>query len=83
MRRKGRNSEYHCSNGSNKKVLRAILAHHQNFPRLAVLIGRMPVSGEVETLELAQSRDLRVRIITYDEILEAQKHLSSYRANQN
>lgn len=62
-------------NPSNKEVIKRVLALHLRFPKLAVLIGRMPTGGDVEALELVQSREPTVRIITYDEILEFQKNL--------
>jgi hypothetical protein len=58
---------------ANSENVEAQLGHRLRHPRLAVLIGRMPVSEEVELLEKAQSRQLEVRIVTYDEILEAQR----------
>lgn len=60
-------------NPSNKDVIESILSHHLRFPSKAVLIGRMPRQEDVEALELAQSREPAVRIITYDEILDSQK----------
>ena len=50
------------------------LGHQLKHPKLAVLIGRLQ-DEQMEALELAQSRELDVRIVTYDEILETQKQL--------
>jgi len=62
-------------NPSNRQAILKVLAYHLRFPKLAVLIGRMPAGGGVEALELAQSREPNVRIITYDEILDSQKNI--------
>jgi hypothetical protein len=62
-------------NPSNEEIITKVLAHHLRFPKLAVLIGRLPEGGGVEALELAQSREPAVRIITYDEILDSQRNL--------
>jgi hypothetical protein len=62
-------------NPVNADVIKRILSHHLRFPKLAVLIGRMPKGSGVEQLELAQSREPLVKIITYDEILDFQRNL--------
>lgn len=61
--------DYHdyFSSGRNTENVEALLGHRLRFPRLAVLVGRMP--RNVAALELNQSKE-DVRIITYDEILE-------------
>jgi hypothetical protein len=51
-----------------------VLGHRLKYPELAVLIGRLRES-EVEMLNLAQSRERDVRIVTYDEILQRQHQL--------
>lgn len=63
------------SNPANETVIQQILRHALKYPRLAVLIGRLPAGGEVEALEKAQHRDPSVRLITYDEILDFQRKL--------
>ncbi len=60
---------------TNAERVGALLGHSLKHPKLGVLIGRMPASGEVEALETAQSREPGVKIVTYDEILEMQKKL--------
>jgi len=60
-------------NPSNGRAVRAALGRSVRYPKLAVLVGRMPSPAEVEALELAQSREADVRIVTYDEILENQR----------
>jgi|HubBroStandDraft_6_1064221.scaffolds.fasta_scaffold03031_5 hypothetical protein len=60
-------------NPANAADVQSKLGHRLQHPRLAVLIGRMPPPEEVELLEKAQARDLEVRVVTYDEILEAQR----------
>jgi hypothetical protein len=65
----------HFENPLNASKITNLLGHALRHPRLAVLIGRMPPSGEVEALEHAQAREPEVRIVTYDEILETQKRL--------
>jgi len=62
-------------NPVNDEVIRRILSHRLRFPKLAVLIGRMPKGAEVEQLDLVQSREPSVSIITYDEILDSQRNL--------
>lgn len=62
-------------NPMNAQTVGALLGHALKHPKLGVLIGRMPSSGEVEALEIAQSREPGVKIVTYDEILETQKKL--------
>ncbi len=59
-------------NPGNSETVSRILGHQLKHPKLAVLIGRLR-EDQVEALELAQSRDPDVRIVTYDEILENQK----------
>lgn len=60
----------------NAASIQQALGHKLRHPRLAVLIGRMPrTTSELEELEKQQGRELGVRIVTYDEILEAQKRL--------
>jgi len=62
-------------NPANDEVIKTVLSHRLRFPKLAVLIGRMPKGGEVEQLDLVQSREPSVNIITYDEILDSQRNL--------
>jgi hypothetical protein len=61
-------------NPENKQRVSSALGHALQFPRLAVLIGRLR-DGEAEHLEKAQSREADIRIVTYDEILQRQQLL--------
>jgi hypothetical protein len=65
----------HFNNPQNTAAVDKLLGHPLKHPRLAVLIGRMPSSSEVELLEKEQSREPEVSVVTYDEILERQKGL--------
>jgi Shedu protein SduA, C-terminal len=65
----------HFEDPRNAGAIAQVLGHALKHPKLGVLIGRMPESGDVEALEVAQSRETEVRIVTYDEILETQKKL--------
>jgi hypothetical protein len=51
-----------------------VLGHQLKHPKLAVLVGRLK-EDHIEALEIAQSREPDVRIVTYDEILEQQKRI--------
>jgi hypothetical protein len=62
----------------NSEIVQRTLGHRLRHPKLGVLIGRLPTSkSEIEMLEIQQNREPGVRIVTYDEILEAQKKLAS------
>jgi antiviral defense system Shedu protein SduA len=65
----------HFNNPQNTAAVNKLLGHPLKHPRLAVLIGRMPPSSEVELLEREQAREPGVSVVTYDEILERQKGL--------
>jgi Domain of unknown function (DUF4263) len=65
----------HFENPQNTAAVTKILGHPLKHPKLAVLIGRMPSSSEVEVLEKEQAREPQVSVVTYDEILERQKSL--------
>jgi hypothetical protein len=65
-------------NPTNSETVGRVLGHKLKHPRLAVLIGRLQ-EEHLEALELAQSREPDVRIVTYDEILETQKQLYTTR----
>jgi hypothetical protein len=60
-------------NEGNAENIEALLGHRLRFPRLAILVGRMP--RNVEALERNQDEE-SVRIITYDEILEDARRLA-------
>lgn len=51
------------------------LKHELKYPRLGVLIGRLPTGTELEELSKEQVRNPDVRIVTYDEVLEKQSRL--------
>jgi hypothetical protein len=70
-----KNYRQHFENPQNTAAVTKLLGHALKHPRLAVLIGRMPPSSEIELLEQEQAREPQVRIVTYDEILESQKKL--------
>jgi len=70
-----KNYREHFENPQNTAAVTKLLGHPLKHPRLAVLIGRMPPSSEVELLEKEQAREPRVSVVTYDEILERQKSL--------
>lgn len=65
--------EYFKDSRNSEKIAR-MLGHPLKHPKLAVLIGRLQ-KDRVEELETAQSRQPHVEIVTYDDILEAQKHM--------
>jgi antiviral defense system Shedu protein SduA len=65
----------HFNNPQNTATVDKLLGHPLKHPRLAVLIGRMPPSSEVELLEREQAREPEVSVVMYDEILERQKGL--------
>jgi Domain of unknown function (DUF4263) len=65
-------------NPGNSEIVKTVLGHALRYPRLAVVIGRLPEEGQLEELERAQSREPYVRIVTYDEILETQTKLMSH-----
>ncbi|MHB8477876.1 MAG: Shedu anti-phage system protein SduA domain-containing protein [Steroidobacteraceae bacterium] len=54
--------------------IEALLGHRLKYPRLGVLIGRL-ANTDVEALEREQQYEARVRIVTYDEILQQQQAL--------
>jgi hypothetical protein len=58
----------------NAAAIASLLGHSLRYPRLAVLIGRLPRGAELEALETVQAREF-VKIVTYDEILERQRSL--------
>lgn len=60
---------------SNSATVASTLGHPLRHPKLAVLIGRLPRTDQVEALEQAQAREPDVRIVTYDEIAATQKGL--------
>jgi hypothetical protein len=60
---------------SHAAAVTSLLGQPLRHPRLGVLIGRMPDPTEIELLEKLQAREPGVRVVTYDEILEAQKGL--------
>ena len=65
----------------NSETVRRVLGHQLKHPKLAVLIGRLQ-EDHIEALELAQSREPDVRIVTYDEILEQQKRIYESRLSR-
>ncbi len=68
-----RNYGDYFQNPANASVIKSVLGRPLRYPRLAVLIGRLPSSeNEIEAFERAQSREPYVRVVTYDEILETQ-----------
>ena len=70
-----KNYREHFENPQNTEAVTKLLGHPLKHPKLAVLIGRMPPSSEVELLEREQAREPQVSVVTYDEILERQKSL--------
>lgn len=62
-------------NPNNSAKVKSVLGHSLRYPRLAVIIGRLPSQGLLEDFEKAQSREPYVRLVTYDEILETQRKL--------
>jgi hypothetical protein len=60
-------------NEQNADTIRSMFGQQLRFPKLAVLVGRMP--NQVEALERNQAEE-EVRIITYDEILEDARRLA-------
>ena len=59
----------------NANRVHEVLGHKLRFPRLAILIGRLPGDGTIEVLEREQNREPKVTIVTYDEILERQRRI--------
>jgi hypothetical protein len=70
-----KNYREHFENPQNTAAVTKLLGHPLKHPKLAVLIGRMPPSSEIELLEKEQAREPQVSVVTYDEILERQKNL--------
>ncbi len=70
-----RNYGDYFQNPDNSATVKSVLGHALRYPRLAVIIGRLPSQGQLEEFEKAQSREPYVRLVTYDEILETQRKL--------
>lgn len=59
---------------ANTDNVEAILGAKLRFPRLAVLIGRLPSGEELAALN-KQQQEIDVRVVTYDEVLEQKKQM--------
>lgn len=64
--------DYFANLAHAEEVERA-LGRRLRHPSLAVLIGRLPSGEELSALDQEQVRSPHVRIVTYDEVLEAQR----------
>jgi len=63
-------------NPSNSSTVESLIGCKPRYPRLAVLIGRIMETSDIDALNEEQDRNCRdVRIVTYDEILEQQQVL--------
>ena len=61
--------EDYFQNPENSANVREKLDHELKYPRLGVLIGRLPTGMELDELNKQQFREHDVRIVTYDEVL--------------
>jgi len=60
-----------------QEAIMGVVGQPLRYPKLGVLIGRMPEGEDVRVLE-NEEREYDVRIVTYDEVLEMQREI--YRA---
>lgn len=65
------------ANPMNAAHVNATLGYSLRFPRLAVLVGRLPADCDSLALSHEQMRYPHVAIVTYDEILEEQKSIAA------